>query len=62
MDQDDEPPSLIDVRNVVSEAPSSAIVVGAQMQGLGLARVPITVVTGKFGGVLWLSNPLIAYA
>lgn len=52
MDIDDEPPSLVDVRDVVSEAPSATIMVGAQMQELGLARVPITIVTGKFGQVL----------
>lgn len=56
MDLDDEPPSLIDVRDVLLEAPSATNMVVPQMQELGLARVPITIVTGKFEGVLWLSD------
>ena len=47
MDDGEEPPSLVDVREVSVEAPSATNTV-TQMQHPGLVRVPITIVTGRF--------------
>jgi len=44
-DQDDEPPSLVDIGDG-TEQTSNPVDVTSQLQDFSLARVPITIVTG----------------
>ena len=64
MDDEEEPPSLVDVREVTPEARTPTNI-ASQMQDMSLVRVPITIVTGMCIGMATIYKsanfPMLGY-